>query len=89
MKRKEIARLFNEAGRMMDSFAKCTVKDHKTGKKVGSVSEEELHAMISTLVVATRMLEGDVEITNPLDFAYRLINLHAAAKYDLDPRDMR
>ena len=73
----------------MDSFAKCTVKDHKTGKKVGSVSEEELHAMISTLVVARRMLDADVEVASPLDFAYRLINLHAAAKYDLDPRDMR
>lgn len=84
MKRKEIAKLFDDAASMMGSFAKCTVKHPKTGEKVGTITEDEIHAMILTLVVANHIIADNVEVNNPLMFAYKLMDMHAAVKYDLE-----
>ena len=87
MKRKEIASLMEEAGKMMDQFKRVEVKDRRTGEVVGTIPEGEIRAMQTALVFCAHMVKDVYEPRDAMEFISEMIKIHGAAMFDLDEED--
>jgi len=87
MKRKKIASLMEEAGKMMDQFKRVEVKDKRTGEIAGTIPEGEIGAMQTALVFCVHMLKDLYEPRDAMELIAEMIKIHGAVMFDLDEED--
>lgn len=83
MKRKDIIKTIDIAGQLMDSFGGAAAKNVETDEYTADiVTEEEIRAMQTTLVVCKQLLSKDLESCDPLKLVGNLIGLHGVMKLE-------
>ena len=82
MKRSQIIRLLEQTGNMMDHVGGADIKRAETGEVVATITEDVINGMQTAICVCMHLLDGKLDIDDPVEVMSKIIRLYSSAVLD-------